>query len=167
MMNIRSNNSYDGDVEKRLAALEKRISHIEDFEAIRGLIATYAYAIDAGDFDRLMSIYLADTHFIIDAFQVDVKSSEAIRATLMSLSQGYRNMSHKIFNIDIDPKNGNGRAYFILTGIDVSLNKRVIGEGDYRYEFTKLDGQWRISEQIIHIAYLSPTSWALELPTST
>jgi len=146
--------------------LEARIGYLEDIEAIRGVIATYVYTLDGGDFDQLMTIYQPDAHFVIDAFQVDVNSADAIKPTLMGTCQAYRNMSHKIITIDVDPKSGTGRAYFLFTCIDVAQNQGMIGEGDYRYKFTKVDGQWKLSEQLIHIAYLSPAPWPMEFPAA-
>ena len=144
------------------SSLEERISHLEDIEAIRGLIATYAHSIDTLDFDRLESLYSADAHLVIAAFGVDVTSPEAVRATLTGMSEAYRKMRHKIVNLDIDPESRKGRAYFMLTCIDAAQNQAMVGEGGYQYKFAKVDGKWRLSEQIIEIAYLSPASWAVE-----
>jgi len=143
------------------SSLEERISHLEDLEAIRGLITTYAHSIDSLDFDRLGSLYSADAHLAIGAFGVDVTSPEAITATLTGMSQAYGKMRHKIVNIDVDPKSRTGRAYFMLTCIDVAQSQPMVGEGGYQYKFTKVDGKWRFSEQIIEIAYLSPASWSV------
>jgi hypothetical protein len=91
-----------------------------------------------------------------------VKSPEAIVTVLKGMTQDFRKMRHKIVNVNIDLEKGSGDAYFMVTMIAVQQNQPMINEGKYRYKFVRADGHWRIGEQIIDVAYLSPASWMLE-----
>lgn len=155
--------SHDQIAQERLASLERKISRLEDIEAIRRLLVTYANANDADDWDRFASIFADDAHLVITApFNVDVRSPEAVVTANRGFGHVFRKRRHNIFNVAIDPDQGSGEANFMATFIEIQQNQSMVCEGNYRFKFVIEDGFWRIGEQIIDIAYVSPASWKLE-----
>ena len=155
--------SQDQAAQERLASLERKISRLEDIEAIRSLLVTYANFNDTDDWDRFGSIFADDAHLVITApFNVDVRSPEAVVTANRGFGDVFRKRRHNIFNVGIDPEQGSGGANFMATFIEIQKNQSMICEGNYRFKFVRENGHWRIGEQIIDIVYLSPASWKLE-----
>lgn len=154
---------HDESAQERLASLDRKIRRLEDIDAMQNLLVAYASAVDNNDWDRLAGLFADDAHFVIGVpFQVDVRSPAAVVTVLQSMSEVYRRMRHKIVNVGIDPESGTGAAYYTVSMIANQQNQPMVCEGNYRYRFVKTAGGWRIGQQIIDVAYLSPAPWPLE-----
>lgn len=150
-------------------APEKQPGHI----AVPNLIALYAEAIDAGDFDRVADL-LADATITTEGTDIEVVGRDAVFAMYDSWTRRYEDdgtphTNHVTTNLvlDIDEAAGtaSARSYFTVLQATPDLPLQTIITGRYRDTFTRdADGAWRFASRHMVTTHNGDLSHHLQLP---
>src|SRR6266478_6116032 len=139
------------------------ISPVEaaDRLAIRELVEAYAHCADRRDAKGQMSLFTADTRFVVYMNAKDPKPSkelhsrEALAPVFADLNK-YDATTHfvgqsTIFALTAD--RATGEAYYLAHHVTVESGKRRLMVASLRYQdtFVNLDGTWLFSERILYV----------------
>jgi hypothetical protein len=146
---------------KRLAISPEEAA---DRLAIRELVETYAHCADRRDAKGQMSLFTADTHFVVYMNAKDptpsqeLHSREALAPVFADLNQ-YATTMHfvgqsTIFSLNDD--RATGEAYCIAHHLTVEGEKRGLMVAYLRYldTFAKIDGAWLFAERLLYVDWL-------------
>jgi SnoaL-like domain len=136
-------------------------SEAADRLAIRELVEAYAHCADRRDAKGQMSLFTADTHFVVYMNAKDPKPSmelhsrEALAPVFADLNQ-YDTTTHfvgqiTIFTITSD--RATGEAYCLAHHVTVNGAKRSLMLASLRYldTFVKMDGAWLFAERLLYV----------------
>ena len=129
--------------------------------AIRELVEAYAHCADRRDAKGQMSLFTADTHFVVYMNAKDPKPSmelhsrQALAPVFADLNQ-YDATTHfvgqsTIFTITSD--RATGEAYCLAHHVTVNGAKRSLMIASLRYldAFVKMDGAWLFAERLLYV----------------
>ena len=129
--------------------------------AIRELVEAYAHCADRRDANGQMSLFTADTHFVVYMNAKDPKPSmelhsrEALGPVFADLNK-YDATTHfvgqsTIFTITSD--RATGEAYCLAHHVTVNGAKRSLMIASLRYldTFVKMDGAWLFAERLLYV----------------
>ena len=132
--------------------------------AIRELAEAYAHCADRRDAKGQMSLFTADTHFVVYMNAKDstpsqeLHSREALAPVFADLNK-YAATTHfvgqsTIFTLSAD--RATGEAYCLAHHVTVDGEKRRLMLASLRYldSFVKVDGAWLFSERILYVDWL-------------
>jgi SnoaL-like domain len=132
--------------------------------AIRELIEAYAHCADRRDAEGQMSLFTADTHFVVYMNAKDptpaqeLHSREALAPVFAELHK-YDATTHfvgqsTIFTLTSD--RATGEAYCLAHHITVEGGKRRLMLASLRYldTFVKMDGSWLFAERRLYVDWL-------------
>jgi SnoaL-like domain len=132
--------------------------------AIRELVEAYAHCADRRDAKGQMSLFTADTHFVVYMNAKDptpsqeLHSREALAPVFAELNK-YEGTTHflgqsTIFTLTTD--RATGEAYCLAHHVTLEGDKRRLMLASLRYLDTlvKLDGAWLFSERILYVDWL-------------
>src|ERR1700738_5129584 len=132
--------------------------------AIRELVEAYAHCADRRDAKGQMSLFTADTHFVVFMNAKEPKPSqelhsrEALAPVFADLNR-YDATTHfvgqsTIFTLDGD--RATGEAYCLAHHIMVDSGKRRLMIASLRYldTFAKIDGAWLFAERLLYVDWL-------------
>ena len=132
--------------------------------AIRELIEAYAHCADRRDAKGQMSLFTADTHFVVYMNAKDptpsqeLRSREALAPVFANLNQ-YDATTHfvgqsTIFTLTDD--RGTGEAYCLAHHLTVEGGKRRLMIASLRYfdTFAKIDGAWLFAERRLYVDWI-------------
>jgi hypothetical protein len=138
--------------------------------AIRELVETYAHCADRRDAKGQMSLFTADTHFVVYMNAKDptpsqeLHSREALAPVFADLNK-YDATTHflgqtTIFTLTSD--RATGEAYCLAHHVTVDGGKRDLMVASLRYldTFVKMDGAWLFAERQLYV------DWVDEHPLS-
>ena len=142
------------------------ISHSEaaDRLAIRELIEAYAHCADRRDANGQMSLFTADTHFVVYMNAKDptpsqeLHSREELAPVFADLNQYDATMhfvgQSTIFTLTGD--RGTGEAYCMAHHLTIDDGKRRLMIAALRYldTFVKIDGVWLFAERLLYVDWL-------------
>jgi len=132
--------------------------------AIRELVETYAHCADRRDAKGQMSLFTADTHFVVYMKAKDAKPSQELRsrdelAPVFADLAKYAATMHfigqsTIFSLTAD--RGTGEAYCLAHHVSVDGDKRRLMIAALRYSdtFVKMDGSWLFAERLLYVDWL-------------
>ena len=136
-------------------------SEVADRLAIRELVEAYAHCADRRDAKGQMSLFTADTHFVVYMNAKDSKPSmelhsrEALAPVFADLNK-YDATTHfvgqsTIFTITSD--RATGEAYCLAHHVTVNGAKRSLMIASLRYldTFVKMDGAWLFAERLLYV----------------
>ena len=143
-------------------------SEAADRLAIRELVEAYAHCADRRDAKGQMSLFTADTHFVVymnakDPMpSQDLHSREALAAVFAELNQ-YDATTHFVGQSTIFTLTGEratGEAYCLAHHITVEAGKRRLMVASLRYldTFVKMNGAWLFSERRLYVDWLEERS---------
>ena len=143
---------------------------VADRLAIRELIEAYAHCADRRDGNRQMSLFIADTHFVVYMNARDPKPSqelnsrEALAPVFADLNK-YAATMHFVGQstiLSLTSDRGTGEAYCLAHHLTVDGDKRKLMVAALRYydTFVKLDGSWLFAERLLYV------DWIEERPLS-
>jgi len=143
---------------------------VADRLAIRELIKAYAHCADRRDADGQMSLFTADTHFVVYMDAKDPKPSqelhsrEALAPVFADLNK-YAATMHFVGQstiLSLTSDRGTGEAYCLAHHLTVEGDKRKLMVAALRYydTFVKLDGSWLFAERLLYV------DWIEERPLS-
>ena len=129
--------------------------------AIRELVEAYAHCADRRDAKGQMSLFTAETHFVVYMNAKDPKPSmelhsrEALAPVFADLNN-YDATTHfvgqsTIFTITSD--RATGEAYCLAHHVTVNGAKRSLMIASLRYldTFVKMDGAWLFAERLLYV----------------
>jgi len=132
--------------------------------AIRELVETYAHCADRRDAKGQMSLFTADTRFVVYMNAKDPKPSmelhsrEALAPVFADLNK-YDATTHfvgqsTIFALTAD--RATGEAYCLAHHVTVDGAKRRLMVASLRYldTFVKMDGAWLFAERLLYVDWL-------------
>ena len=132
--------------------------------AIRELIESYAHCADRRDAAGQMSLFTADTHFVVYMNAKDptpsqqLHSREALAPMFAELNK-YDATTHfvgqsTIFTLTDD--RGSGEAYCLAHHVTVDGGKRHLMVASLRYldTFVKIDGAWLFAERRLYVDWI-------------
>ena len=143
---------------------------VADRLAIRELIEAYARCADRRDATGQMSLFTADTHFVVYMDAKDTKPSqelhsrEALTPVFADLNK-YAATMHFVGQstiLSLTSDRGTGEAYCLAHHLTVDGDKRKLMVAALRYydTFVKLDGSWLFAERLLYV------DWIEERPLS-
>jgi SnoaL-like domain len=132
--------------------------------AIRELIEAYAHCADRRDANGQMSLFTADTHFVVymnakdSTPSMELHSRDALAPVFADLSK-YDATTHfvgqsTIFTLTDD--RATGEAYCLAHHVTVDSGKRRLMVASLRYDdtFVKIDGAWLFSERRLYVDWI-------------
>ena len=132
--------------------------------AIRELVEAYAHCADRRDAKGQMSLFTADTHFVVYMNAKDstpsqeLHSREALAPVFAELNK-YDATTHfvgqsTIFTLTDD--RATGEAYCLAHHVTVDGGKRRLMLASLRYldTFVKIDGSWLFAERCLYVDWL-------------
>jgi SnoaL-like domain len=136
--------------------------------AIRELVEAYAHCADRRDAKGQMSLFTADTHFVVFMNAKDPKPSqelhsrEALAPVFADLNQ-YDATTHFVGQSTIftlTPDNATGEAYCLAHHVTVDGAKRRLMVASLRYldTYVKVDGSWLFAERLLYVDWLEERS---------
>jgi SnoaL-like domain len=132
--------------------------------AIRELVEAYAHCADRRDAEGQMSLFTADTHFVVYMNAKDPRPSQELHsrdelAPVFADLNKYHATTHfvgqsTIFTLTSD--RATGEAYCLAHHITVDSGNRRLMLASLRYldTFVKRDGAWLFSERILYVDWL-------------
>src|SRR6202521_3418893 len=137
---------------------------VADRLAIRELIEAYAHCADRRDANGQMSLFTADTHFVVYMNAKDptpsqeLHSREALAPVFAALNQ-YDATTHFVGQSTIVSLSGDratGEAYCLAHHVTVDGGKRRLMVASLRYldPFVKMDGAWLFAERLLYVDWL-------------
>jgi hypothetical protein len=132
--------------------------------AIRELVEAYAHCADRRDAKGQMSLFTADTHFVVYMDAKDPKPSqdlhtrEALAPVFADLNQ-YAATTHFVGQSTISTltaDRASGEAYTLAHHVTVDGGKRRLMLASLRYldTFVKRDGAWLFAERRLYVDWL-------------
>ena len=136
--------------------------------AIRELVEAYAHCADRRDAKVQMSLFTADTHFVVYMNAKDLTPSqelysrEALAPVFADLNK-YEATTHlagqsTIFTLTKD--RATGEAYCLAHHVTVDGGKRRLMVASLRYldTFVKMEGAWLFAERLLYVDWLEERS---------
>ena len=132
--------------------------------AIRELVEAYAHCADRRDAKGQMSLFTADTHFVVYMDSKDSKPSmelhsrEALAPIFADLNK-YHATTHFVGQSTISTlteDRATGEAYCLAHHVTVNGGKRRLMVASLRYldTFVKKDGTWLFAERLLYVDWL-------------
>src|ERR1700737_3757773 len=131
--------------------------------AIRELVEAYAHCADRRDAKGQMSLFTADTHFVVYMNAKDPTPSQELRSRALAPVFAALNRydaptpfvgQSTVFTLTGD--RATGEAYCLAHHVTVSAGKRRLMLASLRYydTFTKMDGAWLFAERRLYVDWL-------------
>jgi hypothetical protein len=125
---------------------------VNDVDAITALIHEYAFLLDAGDFDGIVSL-LAHAEIRSTRHDNVLRGAEAVRSLfdrVIIYDDGTPRTMHQLTNVTVQ-LHGTGtasaRTYFTVLGVTSQGLHPILG-GEYRDRFARVDDAWRFTERV-------------------
>jgi hypothetical protein len=139
-------------------------SEAADRLAIRELVEAYAHCADRRDAEGQMSLFTADTHFVVYMNAKDptpsqeLHSREALAPVFADLNQ-YDATTHFLGQstiLTLTSDRGTGETYCLAHHVTVDGQKRRLMLASLRYldTFVKMDGAWLFAERRLYVDWL-------------
>ncbi len=139
-------------------------SEAADRLAIRELVEAYAHCADSRDAKGQMSLFTADTHFVVYMNAKDptpsqeLHSREALAPAFAALNQ-YDATTHFVGQstiLSLSDGRATGEAYCLAHHVTVNGGKRRLMVASLRYldTFAKTDGTWLFSERLLYVDWV-------------
>lgn len=132
--------------------------------AIRELVEAYAHCADRRDAKGQISLFTADTHFVVYMNAKDPKPSqelnsrEALAAVFADLNK-YSATMHFVGQsaiLSLTADRGKGEAYCLAHHLTVDGDKRRLMIAALRYydTFVKMEGSWLFAERLLYVDWI-------------
>jgi len=139
-------------------------SEAADRLAIRELVEAYAHCADRRDAKGQMSLFTADTHFVVYMDAKDPKPSQELRArealapVFAALNQ-YAATTHFVGQTTLSALSdgrATGETYCLAHHVTVDGSKRRMMVASLRYldTFVKADDAWLFSERLLYVDWI-------------
>jgi len=135
-----------------------------DRVAIRELIEAYAHCADRRDARGQMSLFTADTHFVVYMNAKDPKPSQELHsrealAPVFAALNTYAATMHfpgQSTILSLTDDRGTGEAYCLAHHLTVDGDRRQLMIAALRYyvTFVKVDRSWLFAERLLYVDWL-------------
>ena len=132
--------------------------------AIRELVEAYAHCADRRDANGQMSLFTADTHFVVymnarDPMPSQELTSRAALAPVFADLNKYAATTHFVGQstiLTLSADRATGEAYCLAHHLTVDGNKHRLMIASLRYldTFAKLDAVWLFSERLLYVDWI-------------
>jgi hypothetical protein len=133
----------------------------EDRLAIRGLVDSYAHCADRRDAKGQMSLFTADTHFVVFMNAKDSKptwelrSRDALAPVFADLNK-YDATTHFVGQstiVSLTDEKASGETYCLAHHVSIADGKRHLMIASLRYldTFVRQDGGWLFAERRLYV----------------
>jgi hypothetical protein len=139
-------------------------SEAADRLAVRELIEAYAHCADRRDARGQMSLFTADTHFVVYMDAKDPKPSQELHsremlAPVFADLNRYAATMHFLGQstiLTLTDDRGTGEAYCLAHHLTVEADKRQLMIAALRYydAFVKIDGSWMFAERLLYVDWI-------------
>jgi hypothetical protein len=136
--------------------------------AIRELVEAYAHCADRRDAKGQMSLFAADTHFVVYMNAKDPKPSQELHsreslAPVFADLNKYAATMHFVGQstiLSLTADRGTGEAYCLAHHLTIESEKRQLMIAALRYldTFVKIDGAWFFAERLLFVDWLEQRS---------
>jgi SnoaL-like domain len=148
--------------------LSKRVtlssSEAADRLAIRELVEAYAHCADHRDANGQMSLFTADTHFVVymkaraPKPSQELHSREALAPVFADLNK-YAATMHFVGQstiLSLTADRGKGETYCLAHHLTVDNDTRRLMVAALRYydTFVKIDGSWLFAERLLYVDWI-------------
>jgi hypothetical protein len=138
--------------------------------AIRELVEAYAHCADRRDARGQMSLFTADTHFVVymnakdPTPSLDLHSRDALAPVFADLNK-YATTTHFVGQstiLALSDDRATGEAYCLAHHVTVEGGKRRLMVASLRYldTFLKTDGAWLFSERLLYVDWVDERALA-------
>jgi hypothetical protein len=145
-------------------------SEAADRFAIRELVEAYAHCADRRDAKGQMSLFTADTHFVVYMNAKDptpsqeLNSREALAPVFADLNQ-YAATMHFLGQttiLTLTRDRGTGETYCMPHHLTIEDGKRQLMIAALRYydTFVKVDGEWLFAERLLYVDWIEERALA-------
>jgi uncharacterized protein (TIGR02246 family) len=134
-------------------SVEERLARVEAKQAIRELMAGYAFGCDNQDGERFMSIWTEDAHWDLGAAFGSADGSDEIRKVLEGIWVESPETRHWITDVTVDftgEGTATGDAHTICF-IRNAAGDELFCACDYDNEYVERDGEWLISKCVLAV----------------
>lgn len=137
------------------------LQELEDKEALRGLNARFARALDRGDQALLAGLWADGAQVEDGAFTGPASEYVATAASPAGLERSFHSISNELFLVDGDRARGEVYVINVATwNKDGGKTDTLIG-GRYVDEYTRVGGDWKFARRsFVH-------EWNMSFPTTT
>src|SRR5579875_1883053 len=128
-------------------ASEQRLQRIEDEQAVRDLIAQYAFSYDSADVDGVMALFTDDA-VLVNArgtFSGRQAIDDNYRWVNAQRTAGFHFITNSIVRVDDDGRQAWLTAYFQSWAVDLVGEQRAL-LGTYAMRLVKHHGAWMIAD---------------------
>jgi hypothetical protein len=132
--------------------------------AIRELVEAYAHCADRRDAKGQMSLFTADTRFVVYMNAKDPKPSQELRsrealAPVFADLNKYAATVHFVGQstiLTLTPDRGSGEAYCLAHHLTIADEKRQLMIAALRYydTFVKVEGAWLFAERVLYVDWI-------------
>ena len=131
----------------------------DDRAAIHELIAAYALALDAGDIDGCLALFVPDAEFRVYG-RVFAGAGDGIRKMFQDAPRGLHLTGVSRIDVDGDTATARSQALFVRAG-DLHLRPAL-----YDDELVRADGRWRFVRRRCQFVTSRGLSDSPEVPSS-
>src|SRR5579862_1176904 len=135
-----------------------------DHLAIRELVESYAHCADRRDAEGQMSLFSADTHFVVYMNAKDPKPSQELNSR-EALAQVFADLNkydatmHFVGQstiLSLTAESGTGETYCLAHHLTIAGEKRRLMIAALRYydTFLKVDGEWLFAERLLYVDWI-------------
>ena len=137
---------------------------VADRLAIRELVEAYAHCADRREAKGQMSLFTADTHFVVFMNAKDPKPSmelhsrEALAPVFADLNK-YDATTHfvgqsTIFTLTADRATGEANCLAHHVTVDGAMRRLMVASLRYLDTFVKIDGAWLFAERLLYVDWV-------------
>ena len=137
---------------------------VADRLAIRELVEAYAHCADRREAKGQMSLFTADTHFVVFMNAKDPKPSmelhtrEALAPVFADLNK-YDATTHfvgqsTIFTLTADRATGEAYCLAHHVTVDGEMRRLMVASLRYLDTFVKIDGAWLFAERLLYVDWV-------------
>ena len=127
--------------------VEQRLQRIEDEQAVRDLLAQYAFSYDSADVDGVMALF-ADDAVLVNArgtFAGKQAIDDNYRWVNAQRQAGFHFITNTLVRVDPGGQEAWLTAYFQSWAVDLAGERRAL-LGTYAMRLLKRAGQWQIGD---------------------
>jgi len=135
-----------------------------DHLAIRELVESYAHCADRRNAEGQMSLFSADTHFVVYMNAKDPKPSQELNSR-EALAQVFADLNkydatmHFVGQstiLSLTAESGTGETYCLAHHLTIAGEKRRLMIAALRYydTFLKVDGEWLFAERLLYVDWI-------------
>jgi ketosteroid isomerase-like protein len=116
-----------------------------DYDEIQQLMATYAHALDAKNYDAITDCFTPDAITVYAGHSDTLKGQVEIGAHMKRALEPLDVTQHLFMNFVIDIEGDTGRCHCDVLAQHVRQGERYLAGGKYNVEVRRSAGKWKMS----------------------